>query len=188
MRGFGIALLTWIIYPLWLLAGVADVLCHRRTHIERTSGAPESVLHLAQLALVGAAVMIALLLEINAGALLAMVVLIATHSALSLVDVSYTSARRHIPPFEQFVHNYLEVLPWTALSIVAVINWHGISSLELALRPKAEPFSPEFIVAIVSPALLIAVPPVLIELFSTLRHRRDISVTATPLYASRSAS
>ena len=31
--------------PLWLLAGLGDWLCHRRARIERTSGAPESGMH-----------------------------------------------------------------------------------------------------------------------------------------------
>ena len=52
-------LLLWVLYPLWLLAGAIDYVCHRRTNIEHTSGATESLLHLAQFA--------ALLLSLTAG-------------------------------------------------------------------------------------------------------------------------
>jgi hypothetical protein len=45
--------LLYFILPLWLAAGFADYLCHRAAHIETTSGAKESLLHLVQLAEMG---------------------------------------------------------------------------------------------------------------------------------------
>ncbi|WP_245310130.1 hypothetical protein [Bradyrhizobium jicamae] len=44
------AMLMYFVLPLWLAAGFSDYLCHRATHIEKTSGWKESVLHLAQFA------------------------------------------------------------------------------------------------------------------------------------------
>lgn len=41
------------LYLLWLLAGTADFLLHRRSGIEATSGLRESSLHLVQIALLG---------------------------------------------------------------------------------------------------------------------------------------
>src|SRR6187200_591703 len=108
-----LSILTWIVYPLWLLAGLADVWCHRRTSIEKTAGVRESLLHMAQLGTVGLAVLIALILEITTAALLLMGVLVLTHSVLSFIDIAYTNSRRYISPFEQHVHAYMEVLPWT---------------------------------------------------------------------------
>jgi hypothetical protein len=35
--------LTYFVLPLWLVAGFADYLCHRASHIEQTSGAKESL-------------------------------------------------------------------------------------------------------------------------------------------------
>ena len=35
-------MLMYFVMPLWLAAGFADYLCHRATHIERTSGWKES--------------------------------------------------------------------------------------------------------------------------------------------------
>jgi hypothetical protein len=45
--------LLYFILPLWLAAGFADYLCLRAAHIETTSGAKESLLHLVQLAEMG---------------------------------------------------------------------------------------------------------------------------------------
>jgi hypothetical protein len=41
-------LLMYFVLPVWLAAGFADYLCHRASHIERTSGWKESLLHLLQ--------------------------------------------------------------------------------------------------------------------------------------------
>jgi hypothetical protein len=49
----------------WLLAGVADWACHRRTGLERTTGVKESLLHLLMIAQVGLGVLAVLFLEIN---------------------------------------------------------------------------------------------------------------------------
>src|SRR5687768_2139549 len=56
-------LLNFILLPLWLAAGLVDYFCHRRTHIELTSGATESWLHLAQFGSLAAAMAVVLLLQ-----------------------------------------------------------------------------------------------------------------------------
>ena len=60
----------YFVLPLWLAAGFADYLCHRAAHIERTSGAKESLLHLLQFGEMAVAVLAAMFLEINALVLL----------------------------------------------------------------------------------------------------------------------
>lgn len=35
-------LLLWFVLPVWLIAGFADWLCHRATHIETTAGIKET--------------------------------------------------------------------------------------------------------------------------------------------------
>ncbi len=59
------ALLAWGIYPLWLIAGAADLWCHRRTDIRHTSGVVESTLHLAQLGVIGVAAGLFLFLDVT---------------------------------------------------------------------------------------------------------------------------
>jgi hypothetical protein len=41
--------LLGFVLPLWLAAGIADRLCHRKADIEHTAGAPESAMHLLML-------------------------------------------------------------------------------------------------------------------------------------------
>src|SRR2546430_9435937 len=66
------AILMYVVLPLWLAAGFADYLCHRASHIERTSGWKESVLHLVQFGEMAVPVLAALFLEINTGVILIM--------------------------------------------------------------------------------------------------------------------
>src|SRR4051812_46782566 len=60
-------LLGFVVLPVWIAAGFADYLCHRATQISRTSGVAESILHLAQFALVGIPLTLALFLKATAG-------------------------------------------------------------------------------------------------------------------------
>jgi hypothetical protein len=41
-----VLILMYFVLPVWLVAGFADWLCHRATHIESTTGAKESLIHL----------------------------------------------------------------------------------------------------------------------------------------------
>src|SRR4051794_40500348 len=108
--------LMYVVMPLWLLAGVADWLCHRAARIECTTGPSESVIHLLMLAEGGIAVLMGLFLEINALVLTIMVMAFIAHEATSYWDVSYATARRKVSPIEQRVHDYLAVMPFMALS------------------------------------------------------------------------
>ena len=48
-----VLILMYFVLPVWLLAGFADWLCHRASHIETTTGAKESLIHLLMFAEVG---------------------------------------------------------------------------------------------------------------------------------------
>jgi hypothetical protein len=54
-------LLGYVVFPLWLLSGVADYLCHARSDIAHTSGTHESMLHLLQTAEIGLPVLVFLI-------------------------------------------------------------------------------------------------------------------------------
>ena len=58
-----VAILMYVVLPLWLAAGFADYICHRASHIERTSGWKGSVLHLVQFGEMAVLVLAALFLE-----------------------------------------------------------------------------------------------------------------------------
>jgi hypothetical protein len=135
-------LLLYALFPLWLVAGIADYLCHRRTAIEHTSGARENTLHVVQALEVGLALFAGLFLEINALVLTLLILLVAAHSLTAYWDVAYTAPRRLISPFEQHVHSYLEIIPVAAVGIVAALHWEALAAPSFALRFKVQPLPP----------------------------------------------
>ena len=164
-------LLAYVIYPLWIAAGAADLYCHRRTRLAVTSGVIESALHLLQLSLIGAATLLVIFLEVTKVTLLILAILVALHSYVSFRDVAYTDQRRRITPFEQHVHAYLEVLPWTALLAVAVAEWPTITASALELRLRSPGWPAQRVIAIITPALLFACMPALLEFRHAWRQR-----------------
>jgi hypothetical protein len=168
MRDWLSALLLWGIYPAWLLAGAGDYFCHRRTNIERTSGAVESWLHLAQYGCLAVAFACAVLLEITAAVFVLIVVLVLTHSALSYTDVRYTDGLRRISPIEQTIHGFMEVLPLVAVALLGVQHWAEIraGSMTVALLPSIDLGRGLLLASFV----VLAGLPIVEELLRCLRH------------------
>ena len=168
MRSWLSALLLWGIYPVWLLAGAGDYICHRRTNIERTSGATESWMHLAQFGCLAIAFACALLLEISAAVFVAMVLLVLTHSLLAYIDARYTEDRRRILPIEQTIHGFMDVLPLVAVALLGVQHWQEIrqGSMTFARVPSIDLER----VHLLTSFLVLAGLPILEELLRGLRH------------------
>ena len=173
-------LLAYAIYPAWIAAGAADLFCHRRTRLAMTSGVVESALHLLQLGLIGAAALLVILLEVTKLTLVAIATLVALHSYVSFRDVAYTDQRRRITPFEQHVHAYLEVLPWTALLALAVAQWPSITASASGLQWRSPAWPPQRIAAILAPALLFALIPALLEFVHAWRQRAPSDAPLSP--------
>jgi hypothetical protein len=126
------AMLAFVWAPLLVAAGVMDWALHRAQRIEFTAGLRESMLHLLMLALVGGAILAALLLEPTAGlfALLAGVVLL--HDLSYLADLRIALARRTIPVAEQWVHGFQHLLPWAGLAcLLALAPGQALALLQL---------------------------------------------------------
>lgn len=170
MRNGLAALLIWGIYPAWLLAGAGDYLCHRTTDIERTSGATESWLHVAQFVCLAVAFACAVLLQISAAVFVVLVALVVTHSFLSYIDVRYTYGRRRILPIEQSIHGFMDVLPLVAVAMLGVQHWQqirvGSTAFALQAAVDMEP------VLLLSSFALLAGLPVFEELLRGLRHHQ----------------
>jgi hypothetical protein len=115
--------MLYFLVPGWIIPGLADYLCHRRSRIEATSGLHEAVLHFLMIAVLGIPILMGLLLEINALVILLIVVAYFIHLAMALWDVSYAVTKRRVTPIEQHVHSFLEVLPFTAVSFVVCLYW-----------------------------------------------------------------
>jgi hypothetical protein len=167
------ALLVWGLYPVWLLAGAGDYLCHRQTDIEHTSGFKESCYHLLQFACLLVAFAAAALLRVNAVVFGVIVMMVITHSVLAHLDVSYTDGRRHIPPIEQHVHGFMDVLPLMAAALVGVLHWSEIAApLSAPILSLRAPLDLGRVLLVGSFALLSGVP-ILEELVRTHRHRGE---------------
>ncbi|MFD0740143.1 hypothetical protein ACFQZQ_12740 [Lysobacter koreensis] len=173
-------LLGSVVLPLWLLAGLADYWAHARSDIAHTAGLHESALHLLQTAQIGVPVLLVLLARINALTLAVLILGVAAHTVTAYRDVRYAAARRHISPFEQFVHNFLNVLPLAALAIVIVLHWPAFQALlALAEAPpnawtlqwREPPFERAVIAAVLVASLLFGLLPGVIEFVRTLAAR-----------------
>jgi hypothetical protein len=71
----------YFILPISLLAGFADWLCHRASHIETTTGAKESLILLLMFAKLGGPLLAATFLEVNALIIAAMIMTFFIHEA-----------------------------------------------------------------------------------------------------------
>jgi hypothetical protein len=167
--------LVGVLYPLWLLAGLFDYWCHRQTDIGRTSGTTESWLHIAQFASLALFLSFACFLAITLPVAVAMAVAVFAHSALSYIDVSYTQGRRHISPFEQHVHGFLDVLPFVALCLIVVLNWEEVRSAEWSIRLKDQRLPTEQLGWLLGSFALAGVP-IIEELSRTWRQRHQARI------------
>ncbi|WP_217906588.1 diguanylate cyclase [Bordetella genomosp. 11] len=172
-------ILMYFIMPLWIAAGVADYLCHRRTDIAHTAGPKESALHLLMFAEIGIPLLACLFLQVNALVFLVMILAFIAHEATALWDVSYASRRRHIGPFEQHVHSFLELLPLAAGMLVAVLHWPQFLALfglgpEPAgwdVRWKDPPLPAGYVAFVLLAAVVLEFLPYVEELWRGLRAR-----------------
>jgi hypothetical protein len=166
-----IALLC-LLLPAWLLAGLADWLCHRREHIERTAGPRESALHIALYLLIAVPLASALFAEIKATMLAFMTFGVLAHMAVSLWDTSFAQPRRHISPIEQQVHSYLEMLPLFALALTFVLHWDAAVHRVWTVSLREPPLPVAWTVGVLL-ALAVGLALILEELARCLRATRS---------------
>jgi hypothetical protein len=175
------AALLYFVLPLWLVAGVADYLCHRATHIERTSGYRESLLHLLMFAEVAVPLLAALFLEINAAIILLMIAGFVLHQATALWDVSFAIDKRYVSPVEQHVHSFLEMLPLMGIVIVVILHWPqflalfgaGPEDARFTLSLKHQPLPWSYVATFLIAVMLLEVMPYAEELVRGLRKARS---------------
>lgn len=187
---FGVVvLLGFVVVPLWMLMGLADYVCHRATHIERTAGTRESLLHLAQFGSVGIPLTAALFLVVNAALLWTMIAFIFLHHLIAYIDLRYANARRKVPPIEQMVHSFLELLPITAFLLVsalvfdqvqAVLGWSG-QAPDLTFRWRNPALPWWYIAPVLVAAGAINLAPYVEELVRCLRAGRTANLSSPPV-------
>lgn len=161
-----------LVLPLWLVTGALDAACHRRLHIERSSGTPEARLHVLMLAELGIAVTAALLLEINAAVLAIALAAVVAHEATMWRDLAYADGTRDVPWYEQIVHSVQHALPWVAFGALVLLHpgqalsvvGLGAVPADWQLRPRSPPLPAGYLAAVFTGALLLAIGPILAEL------------------------
>jgi flagellar biosynthesis protein FliQ len=171
-----ILILMYFVLPLWLAAGFADWLCHRATHIETTTGAKESLIHLLMFAEMGAPLLAAIFLEINALIIAFMIVMFLAHEATAFWDVRYAVTAREVAPNEQHVHSFLEIIPLMAIVCVVSLHWGQFLALfgageetarfTLTWRPDKLPIA--YVVTLLAVILLFELLPFIEELLRGL--------------------
>ena len=177
-----IVLLAGLLYALWLAAGLADYLCHRRTDIAATSGVAESWLHFLQFLVLGLGLLLGVLLAITPLVFALIAATVGAHSVLAFFDVSYTQGRRFISSLEQHVHGYMEVLPVVAVCLLAVFNWREVTAAPWILRWKSPPLASAISLALLGSFFVLAGTPIVEELIRTSRResRRQVVTPASP--------
>jgi hypothetical protein len=173
-------LLLYFIMPLWFLAGFADYLCHRASHIAETAGWKETVLHLLMFVQMAIPLLMCLFFEINALTFAVMIVAFLAHEATALWDVSFAITRRYVSPIEQHVHSFLEMIPLMAGAFVAVLHWPqllalfglGSEAARFTLILKPDPLPIGYIAAALGASLFLELLPYLEELLRGMRARR----------------
>jgi hypothetical protein len=186
-----IVILMYFILPIWLAAGFADWLCHRASHIETTTGAKESLIHLLMFAEVGAPLLAGMFLNINALVIAVMIVAFFVHEATALWDVSYATTARTVTPLEQHVHSFLEMIPLMAILSVISLHWSqslalfggGSETAKFDLTWKSEPLPTPYIATIMTIILLFEFLPYVEELLRGLRANGGRLVPTTVSHA-----
>lgn len=170
-------ILMYGLIPLWILAGVGDWWFHRRQRIETNAGVLESAMHSLMMIEVGIPVLLVLFLEVNALMFAIMIAAVVIHAVTAWIDVRYASSKRTVPPNEQHMHSLLEVLPITAVVVLAIPHWDQFLALfgagteppRFALTPKQDPLPPSYLFGLFAAIGLFVVLPYAEELLRCLR-------------------
>lgn len=170
--------LLFFLLPAWNLVGALDWWCHRRAGIERY-GIYEPMLHLVLLALAGAPLLLGLFLDINALILLLMILCFIAHEVVGSIDIAWADRNRNIRAFEQRVHDYMTAIPFSALTLVALLHSQDLLllfreplvALREPLQLREPPLSPGGIALVLALVVLCNGLPYLEEFARAVRYR-----------------
>jgi hypothetical protein len=174
--------------PLWLIMGLLDYMCHRRSKIEATSGLKESVYHAVMGVQIGIPIFLGLYFQINVLILLIMISALVFHVWVAHCDVNYARGAREISLFEIHVHSFLETLPFFTVALLVCINWNAFVDL-ITLNwaghmgfvfHRTEGVSTNYVAAYVGLLLFADVLPYAEEFFRCLYSRKMKSADEAP--------
>jgi hypothetical protein len=190
------------VLPTWILAGLADWQCHRRSDIEHTAGTHEALIHAAMMGEAGIPVLLGLFYEINAGVLALVLGALGLHQATAAWDVSYAESHRKVTATEQHVHGLLEQAPAMATATLMTLHWDQARALlpgtrdrpRFRLQSKRHPLAPGPRAAIIASIVLFGVLPYAEEVLRcravnpTVAPRPDVAWPVSATRASRGRS
>lgn len=176
MQGVAGFILMYLVYPVWVLTGLADWWAHRRTRIEITSGLKENALHWLMYAEIGMGMLAVAFLEINAAVLAIVFAVYLVHEATVYWDLHDSTMKRDVGPFEQMVHSFMELLPLVSLALLATIADRGDWSLQFKLNP----WPPEYLLLAGGASVLFNAIPLAQETHSCWRARRRTRPSPAP--------
>jgi hypothetical protein len=177
MRYPGIA---YVLYLVWLLAGTSDFVAHRRSNLARTSGVPESMAHLLQLALVGLAVLVGMAFEIGRITALVLLALVTAHAIVGYLDTRIAvRSKRVISPIEQHLHSVLDMAPPIGFGWAIAVAWPALAAGDWTIDFRAPRLSASTWVGILAPAGLLCVAPAVVEFITAWRARHQSPLSDT---------
>lgn len=173
-------LILWFLLPTWIVLGLLDWHCHRRSRIEVHCGPWESVFHLLLLAFAGIAILLGLFLEINEPVLFVLALCFVVHEITTYIDIRYAHARRDVSPAEQRIHDFMTAVPVSILCLITILHWDAVSNLVVRpssifaepIRLKTHPLPLTQVIGILVVVLLGDILPYVEELFRGVRARR----------------
>jgi hypothetical protein len=175
--------LLYGLLPGWFAPGLADWAMHRRTRIEETAGAKESVIHALMMAEVGVPIMLTLRYRVNPRLLSLLLAGALVHEATAVWDVrTAVDSDREVRPAEQHIHSFLESLPFGALASLMCLHADQVRSLVRGgrgdpdawrLLPRRRPLSPGYLAGIGLAVGLCVVLPYGEELLRCRRAARE---------------
>jgi hypothetical protein len=178
-------LINMILYgllPVWGIAGFIDWTCHRATHVERTSGLKESLIHSLMGLQLGIPILLCLIFQVNVLILLICALMCVLHEIVAHWDVHYASPLRRISIWEVHVHNYMATVPLYLFMLIVIINWDvavkavtlqwsGQFTLDrLVSPPGSAAYLPEYLVFM----SVLCVFPYIEENLRCLRYARSV--------------
>ena len=177
--------LLYLVAPLWMLAGLADSVCHRVMRIEHNAGVRESLLHLLMLAQLSVAALGPLLLQPTAAVFGLMLIACMAHEATTCADLAWAASHRRVPWFEQWVHGVQQAMPWAWLAGWMIVYAPqglalfglGGESPDWSLRPRQERLPAGYIAAFLGGSLLLVVLPFAYEWWRCRRARAHPEAT-----------
>lgn len=175
-----LGLLLYAVFPLWLIVGLADGLCHQLTDLPHTSGVRESALHVAMLSQLGLGTLIVLFVEISAPVLFMLGGIVVAHTLTTYVDIAYTLGRRRIGALEQMIHGWLQILPFIAWGLLALAHWPQTLALvngdiaTWSLQLRDPPLPAALVVSVIGLSVVFAAAPVFLELLQAWRTGRRL--------------